>query len=447
MSEASRHKREAVIYALSRGVVPRQGLELYAVGLEPFEDAMRRELKHAATRGAFKAVRGEYGSGKTFFASWLENLALSEDFATSIVQVSKATPLYRMETVYREMLENMQTREHARGAFRQVVDGWFFTLEEEVLEETEIDPEDTAALTGAVSRRLEERLSDVSHEQPEFAVALRAMYVARAKGEVSTADNLLAWLMAKENVGAAAKREADLKGDIGHRTAGGFIRGLLALLRQTGRKGMVLVLDELETLERVQRNLRRDSLEALRDLINDIVKERYPGLMVLITGTPRFLDAIPRDVEALGMRLATDFTSVDPRFPNPRAVQIQMAPFNMEKLVEVGRKVRDLYPTEAPERMQERVPDAFLRQLAESVAGKLGQKVGVAPRVYLRKLVEGVLERVDLYPDFNPVEHYRLDLDPRMLNAAEREAAGITLSADDIELDLSERDDASDGIE
>jgi len=89
LSDASRHKREAVIYALSRGVVPRQGLELFAVGLESFEDAMRRELDHAATRGAFKAVRGEYGSGKTFFASWLENLAMSEDFATSIVSGSR----------------------------------------------------------------------------------------------------------------------------------------------------------------------------------------------------------------------------------------------------------------------------------------------------------------------------------------------------------------------
>ena len=51
---------------------------------------------------------------------------------------------------------------------------------------------------------------------------------------------------------------------------------------------MVLVLDEVETLMRVRHDQRKDSLEALRKLMDDISKEQYPGLMVLITGTPAF---------------------------------------------------------------------------------------------------------------------------------------------------------------
>ncbi|MBZ0116967.1 MAG: BREX system ATP-binding protein BrxD [Sandaracinaceae bacterium] len=451
--QPSKHKRSKVVYALRQGTVPRQGLELFAVGLERFERAIDEELERAATSGAFKAVRGEYGSGKTFFASWLEHRALSRDFATSVVQIAQSTPLYRMETIYRQMLENMQTREHDRGAFKQLVDGWFYTLEEEVIAEQSLDENDSARLAAAVGKRLEERLSDVSHEQPELAVALRAMYQARAEGDVSTADNLLAWLMAKENVGPAAKRKADLKGDIGHRTAAGFLRGLLALLRQTGRKGIVLVLDELETLMRVRRDQRSDSLESLRKLVDDVGAERYPGLFVVVTGTPAFFDAIRRDVPALAQRLETSFDSADPRFDNPRAPQIRLAPFDLERLVEVGRKVRDIFPAHDPERMRRLVPDSFLRSLAQSVAGGLGGRVGVAPRLYLRELVGGVLDRVDLHPDFDPAQHYRLKLDGAGMTAKEREAAGIEASPDDVggqdevELDLSLHDHDDGGIE
>jgi hypothetical protein len=40
----------------------------------------------------FKGVRGEYGSGKTFFARWLEERAKRGGFAASEVQISEATP-------------------------------------------------------------------------------------------------------------------------------------------------------------------------------------------------------------------------------------------------------------------------------------------------------------------------------------------------------------------
>ena len=50
--------------------MPQRGLELFATGLERFEEAIDEELDAvAAGRGRFKAVRGDYGAGKTFFAA------------------------------------------------------------------------------------------------------------------------------------------------------------------------------------------------------------------------------------------------------------------------------------------------------------------------------------------------------------------------------------------
>ena len=101
----------------------------------------------------------------------------------------------------------------------------------------------------------------------------------------------------------------------------------------------------------------------------------------------------------------------------------------------MGRRVRELYPTEAPDRIAARIDDDVLTGLATAVAGKLGGKVGVAPRIFLRKLVAGLLDRVDLYPDFDPLRDFELSLTTDELTVEERAAAGGA-SPDDFDLEV-----------
>jgi hypothetical protein len=70
--DVSHRRRREVISALRRGTVPESGLDLLAVGLDRFSSAIDEELDTVASGGAvFKAVRGEYGAGKTFFTRHL----------------------------------------------------------------------------------------------------------------------------------------------------------------------------------------------------------------------------------------------------------------------------------------------------------------------------------------------------------------------------------------
>ena len=121
----SAQRREEIIDALRRGTVPRSSLDAFAVGLGRFETAIEEELRKVMSGGSvFKAVRGEYGCGKTFFARWLADRARKLGFATSEVQVSETeTPLHRLETVYRRLLERLSTADTPHGALRNIVDG------------------------------------------------------------------------------------------------------------------------------------------------------------------------------------------------------------------------------------------------------------------------------------------------------------------------------------
>src|SRR5215207_11194136 len=97
----SPQRQREIVDALRRGTVPQRSLDTFAVGLDRFQDAIDRELDLVGAGGSvFKAVRGEYGSGKTFFARWLQERAKRLGMAAAEVQISETeTPLHRLETV------------------------------------------------------------------------------------------------------------------------------------------------------------------------------------------------------------------------------------------------------------------------------------------------------------------------------------------------------------
>ncbi|MGW4388482.1 BREX system ATP-binding protein BrxD [Streptomyces sp. NPDC004685] len=437
--EVSAVRRREVVDALRRGTVPHSGLDLFAVGLDRFTGALDEDVATAARGGAaFHAIRGEYGSGKTFFARWLAERAKRAGLAAAEVQISETeTPLHRLETVYRRLTERLSTATHQPSALRAIVDSWFYTLEEEVLDNGDVDEEDEAALGQAVDALMERRLAEVARTTPAFAAALRGYRRAIAAGDAVTAEALIAWLGGQKSVAASARKAAGVRGDLDHFAALGFLQGLLTVLRDCGHPGLLVVLDEIETLQRVRGDVREKGLNALRQLLDEIDAGRFPGLFLVITGTPAFFDG-PQGVQRLlplAQRLATDFTT-DPRFDSPRAVQLRLAGFDLERLGELGSRVRDLYVGAArnPERIEDRVDDAYLMELATAVTGGLGGKVGVAPRVFLRKLVADVLDRVDEFDEFDPRKHYALTLSDNELTEVERNAAAVRAADIDLEL-------------
>jgi hypothetical protein len=437
----SARRRRDVIDALRRGTVPRQGLDLLAVGLSRFEAAVDDELDSVARGGAgFKAVRGEYGSGKTFFARWLVERAKRNNFATAEIQINATdTPLHKLETVYRRVVENLATPTTSSGALRDVVDGWFYILDQDLAGEPR-----GSATEDATLELMQKRLAAISKEAPAFAAVLRQYRLAQAAGDGAQAEGLLAWLGGQPHVSASIKRDAGVRGDLDHFGALGFLQGLLTVLRDSDYAGLVIVLDEVETLQRMRSDVREKSLNAIRQLLDEIDGGRFPGLYVVMTGTPAFYDGQQgvQRLAPLAQRLQTDFQT-DARFDNPRAPQIRLAGFTPDSLLELGSRVRDIYATgtEEADRVHALVDDAYVRDLARAVGGELGGRTGVAPRLFLKKLVADVLDRVDQFEDFDPRRDYHLTVNAGELTEVEQEARALgdrrpAASNDDIDLDV-----------
>ncbi len=434
----SPQRRQEILDALRRGTVPQRSLDAFAVGLEHFQGAIDEELGRIKGGGSiFKAVRGEYGSGKTFFARWLQEHARQQGFAAAEVQVSETeTPLHQLETVYRRLMERLSTASTPQGALREIVDAWFYALEEDVLASGQVNASDSKALLDSTNDLMEKRLASVTRTAPMFAAALRGYRGAVGAGDTAVADGILAWVAGQPNVAQASKKAAGVKGDIDHYGALSFLQGLLVVLRDSGHPGLVLVLDEVETIQRVRGDIRDKGLNALRQLLDEVDAGRFPGLYLLITGTPAFYEGPQgvRRLEPLAQRLYLD-TKTDARFDSPRAVQIRLPGFSLQSLADVGRRVRDIYASHCAngQRILALADDEYLDRLARAVTGSLGGKVGIAPRLFLKKLVADVLDRIDLHADFDPKMHYQLTVDDHEMRTAERNAAK---GVDDIDLQV-----------
>ena len=230
------------------------------------------------------------------------------------------------------------------------------------------------------------------------------------------------------------------KGDLDHFAALGFLQGLLTVLRDCGHPGLLLVLDEIETLQRVRGDVREKALNALRQLIDEIDAGRFPGLYLVITGTPAFFDGQQgvQRLPPLAQRLATDFAT-DPRFDHPRAVQMRLPGFDLDRARRARPRVRELYAGRRgrPERDHEPssttpTSTSWPRPSPASSAGRSASPRGCSCASWSPTCSTGSTQ----FADFDPRRHYALTAGRSRADRRRAQRRRPPVRADDIELDL-----------
>lgn len=171
-----------------------------------------------------------------------------------------------------------------------------------------------------------------------------------------------------------------------------------------------MVLDEIETITRLaRRDVREQGLQNIRQIVDAVDEGRLPRCYFVFTGTPAFYDD-RRGVPALSP-LDERIRLEDPNdpFPNYRQAQVALRPFDREKLLTVGRCIRDIYETAHGVLDRSRASDEFLEYLADRLTDKFGGRVEVVPRQFLRQLVDA-LDRVKDYESYDPLGTLDTDL-------------------------------------
>ncbi|MBS2038637.1 BREX system ATP-binding protein BrxD [bacterium] len=433
----SREQALTIINALRSGTVPPEGLEHYAVGLEEQMKILRDQRAYVAQgRGAYKFLRGAYGSGKTFLTSLASAEALADNFLVSKVVISVAdTPLYKLSEVYKRLCQNMSMPGRRGGALQSLVDRWLYRLEDQVVEVDGVD-EESPNFAAAVSHKVEQHLVSVGQQAGRLAACLKAYHCAKFEQRYDDARGILDWMQGEAKVSADIKRLAGVSGQLDNSDALIFLRGWLELAKSAGHSGLLLIIDEVETVLRLRRPERLKSLEVLRQLVDAVDGQEFAGLHLLFTGTPDFFDSpggVPL-LQPLQERISVQFKEGEP--DNLRQAQVRLRPFNAERLRQVAERIVEIYPADHPERVRAKITPELLSSFVDRVTAGFGGRIEVAPRIFLRELVNS-MDLVDQHESYDPGRDYKFEtrqLEQIQLHPEEERALGQSCSAFEVEL-------------
>lgn len=401
---------EHVIERLRSGVVPLRSLETFAVGVEKNRAEIARQLDLAKSgEGAFKFLRGGYGCGKTFMCRLSLLDAHARNFAGSFVVVSENDlQFHKFDEVYRRIMQELSTAYCERQALGDILDRWIGKIEETLLDTglDDTDPEFDEKVMEKLKTDLEKRTA--GKVPADMVRVILTVFKLKQEQKYQEAAALLSWLSGSCNVDAAIKRLANVKGDIGSENALDYLHGIVEIIKAAGYNGLLVIIDEAETILRARRDVRGKTLNGIRQIID--ASDRFKGLLWIFTGTPDFFDS-PKGVAGLSPLHDRIKFQKSGNFVNLRQPQLELTPFNSERLQAVALKLRELFPTRDRARLERKVSEQVIASLVARATQKFGGDVGAVPRQFLRSFVD-VLDLVEQHEEYDPVTDEKLVLGP-----------------------------------
>jgi len=301
----------ALLTGVSAGVVPRSGAPYIAIGRTEEIRALHSDLMRVAEGGsAMRFLIGRYGSGKSFLLQLLRSHALEEGFLTADADLSPERRLYGEGGVstYRELSRNLSAKAAPDGGAWSVLLDRFCASAAEAVPQTV----DESEYVPAVLQQVRRRLAPLTEEVGGYDYV--AVLVRYCEGYLTDNEEItqacLRWLRGEY------RTKTEARAAVGIRTLSVIddgnwyvhLRLLGAFARLAGQRGVVVLLDECVNLYKIPNRISREAnYEKILSMFNDTLQGTARGLMLVLGGTPRFLEDPRRGLfsyEALRSRLA-----------------------------------------------------------------------------------------------------------------------------------------------
>ena len=399
-----------VIKALRNGTVPLEGTELIAVGIDKELNEIENQLDKVKSGSSdFKFIIGDYGSGKTFFASSVRKLAFDKNFVVSSVVISSETPLNRFEDVYKKIVENMRTPENKKvPALSIILEEWLLKMEEIICDVNDIDPiDDEEIFLSEMEKRIEMELTDLGKVSSNFANAIRTYYKAKTMGDSVSSQAVLAWLKG-EKISLSLKKTMNVAVNLERSNAILFVKAINMLLKSAGYAGLVIILDEIETVRNyVKKSSRDEAYENLRYFVDGVDGNGFENCFFLYSGTTELMETERgfKSLEPLYQRIKVE---KEEKFRNLRQPVIYLKEFNNSKLFEVSEKVRELHGKAHGWSPLNKVTNEFIDKFITDKTVAFNKEIEISPRGYLRVFVD-ILDKAETYEEYWPEKEFKFD--------------------------------------
>lgn len=383
-----------IIDALRNGVVPKGNLDILAVGQSDARIHLQELLNEAILKKSpFKFIKGPYGAGKTFLCSWLQDYALKNHFVVSTVNIGPDQPLSDLPIFYSGVINGLRTPEKMESsALTDILESWLLNIHRSTAQLEgikEYDLESSRKIIPIVEKNLESKLGNLNDIDPGFVPAVRSFYEARLSGNKESASSAISWLSGSRSVSGQSLREIGVKGYLEANQVFPRIRALLEVINGASYNGLLLIIDELETIRKLPHSRQREqALETLRLLIDESGKNGLSGCLLLFTGTDTFFDDDKcgiKSYEALSDRISIQSGNFG--ITSLRQPILQLEGFNDKSLLSVVLKIRDVHGKAYNWDAGTIITDSALVDLVNDWTRFGSESINRKPRPVIRELI------------------------------------------------------------
>lgn len=378
--------RDTILQALSAGVVPRTGLRHIQVGRAGEIGALVKDIDRISDGGAaVRFIIGEYGAGKTFFLNLVRLIALERKCVTLHADLAPDRRLHatggQARGLYAEAIRNLATRTKPDG-------GALANVIERFITECAVEAE---AGGKPVEPVIEQRLASL-HEHlggHDFATVLKSYWRASESGDEVGKASALRWLRAEYPTKTEARQALPVRSIIDDADVYDSFKLLAAFVRIAGYAGLVVVLDEMVNLYKLQSSqARNQNFEQILRVVNDVLQGNTQGIGFAFGGTPEFLMDSRRGLfsyQALQSRLAENSFATDGLVDLSGPV-IRLQNLSPEDLLILLGNIRSIFALGDPE--QHLVPDEALEAFMNHCNRRIGEAYFRTPRNTIKAFVQ-----------------------------------------------------------
>ncbi len=320
-----------IIEGLRKGIVPMEYVAFFTVGRQNWLKFVEEDLDYFIANGGGKVrfINGDYGDGKTHFMSVVKQLAIQKNFASSFVVLTREIPIHKFEIVYQEIVSQLCGNFDGIG-IRCLIKHW---LKIQNINENEIGSLVTA-------------LREIPGMQLDFANALIGMLRIHTASETLEENDaceeiLYQWFEGKKVAKKDLKKfhvfELLNKTNSKH-----FLQSLIAFLKITHHKGLILFLDELETVLAQGAAIRNAAYENVRLLMDNTESTQYLQLFFSLIPDVLLSEKGFKSYDALWSRVRTIGDSDEVNYRST-LVDLHKTPLKRQELIDLGMSLRKIH--------------------------------------------------------------------------------------------------------
>lgn len=338
----------AIIESLRKGLVPTEYVAFFTVGRQNWLKFIEEDLDGFIAEGGGKVrfINGDYGDGKTHFMSVIRQLALQKQFASSFIVLTRDIPIHKFELVYREIASQLRGRFQGVGV-RSLVQQWV----------------EQQKKVGVDRETLFQSLRQVPKLEISFVNALMGLLRDIPEDEppevsASSQELLYQWLEGNK-IPKKDLAKFHIFEVLNKSNSKAFLQSLISFLKLTGHKGLVLLLDELETVLAQGASLRSAAYENIRLLMDDTEHSEYLQLFFSLIPDVLLSEKGFKSYDALWSRVRSVGDSDDLNYRGT-LIDLHKTPLKRQELVDLGVCLRKIHEISYRWEAQETVPENLI---------------------------------------------------------------------------------------